>query len=118
MRRLAIRSALSSHASEGGLLIVPELTAKEAKTRGVAEALSALGVDRRALIVSSDHDPELVRATGNIDSVQALPAAQLNVVDLVNAHHVVMTEGAVRRAEELWGGTNLKPTRGRRPEAS
>ncbi len=114
MRRLAIRSALSSHAASGGLIVVPTIADGEAKTREVAAALSALGVERRALIVSSEHDATLVRAARNIANVRALPSAQLNVVDLVDAHQVVMTEEAVRRAEALWGGENLKLARGRR----
>ncbi len=117
MRRLAIRSALSSHAASGGLIVVPAIAEGESKTREVAAALSALGIERRALLVSSEHDATLVRAARNIANVRALPSSQLNVVDLVDAHHVVMTEDAVRRAEELWGGENLKPARGRR-EAS
>ena len=43
-----------------------------------------------------------------------MPAAYLNVVDLINAHHVVMTEEAVRKVESLWSGANLKPARGRK----
>ena len=117
MRRLAIRSALSSHAASGGLIVVPAIADGESKTREVAAALSALGVERRALIVSSEHDATLVRAARNIANIRALPSAQLNVVDLVDAHQVVMTEEAVRRAEALWGGENLKLARGRR-EAS
>ncbi len=117
MRRLAIRSALSSHAASGGLIVVPAIAPDEPRTRQVVDALSALGVERRALIVSGDHDPALVRAARNIAHVRALPSAQLNVVDLVDAHHVVMTEDAVRSAETLWGGENVKPARGRR-EAS
>ena len=117
MRRLAIRSALSSHAASGGLIVVSAIAGGESKTREVAAALNSLGLERRALIVSSDHDATLVRAARNIANVRALPSAQLNVVDLVDAHHVVMTEDAVRRAEELWGGPNVKLARGRR-EAS
>tara|TARA_B100001123_G_scaffold443086_2_gene588222 strand:- start:2223 stop:2576 length:354 start_codon:yes stop_codon:yes gene_type:complete len=117
MRRLAIRSALSNHAASGGLIVVPAIADGETKTREVAAALSALGVERRALIVSGEHDPVLVQAARNIAHVRALPSSQLNIVDLVDAHHVVMTEDAVRRAEELWGGDNIKLARGRR-EAS
>ncbi len=117
MRRLAIRSALSNHAASGGLIVVPAIADGETRTSEVAAALNALGVERRALVVSGEHDPRLVQATRNIGHVRALPSSQLNVVDLVDAHHVVMTEDAVRRAEELWGGANVKPARGRR-EAS
>jgi large subunit ribosomal protein L4 len=117
MRRLALRSALSSHAASGAVIVVDGLASDEGRTRDMQSALDALGVARTALIVSGDHDANLTRAARNIANVKTLPAANLNVVDLVNAHHVVMTEEAVRKAESLWGGANLKPNRGRAKEA-
>jgi large subunit ribosomal protein L4 len=112
MRRLAIRSALSNHSAEGTLIVVESLTPSEPRTRLIRESLSALGVERRALVVSGAHDELLQRAARNIDFVTAMPAAYLNVVDLVNAHRLVMTEEAVRAVESLWGGANIKPSRG------
>jgi large subunit ribosomal protein L4 len=111
MRRLAIRSALSSHARDGSLTVVEGLNPAEVSTKAIQEALSALDVDRGALIVSGAHDEVLVRSARNIDKVEAIHALGLNVVDLVNAHRVLMTEEAVRACEATWGGENLKPRR-------
>ncbi len=117
MKRLALRSALSNHARNGSLLVVDGLAAPDGKTRTVQAILDALKVDRRAIVISGEHDAALSRAARNIDNVKALPAQNLNVVDLVNAHHLVMSEDAVRRCEALWGGANVKPQRGRTREA-
>lgn len=117
MRRLAIRSALSSRVQDGALTVVDSIASAEGRTREVQVALDALGVDRRALLISGEHDANLQRAARNIAIVKAMPAAYLNVVDIVNAHRLVMTEDAVRAAEALWGGDNVKPARGRK-EAS
>ncbi len=117
MRRLALRSALSSHAASGTLVVVDGLAAPDGKTRTVQAALSALGVDRTALVVTGEYVPELTRATRNIDAARALPAQNLNVVDLLNAHRLVMSEDAIRKCESLWGGANVKPQRGRLKEA-
>jgi large subunit ribosomal protein L4 len=113
MRRLALRSALSSHAAGGSIVVVDGLVPSEPRTRIVQDTLSALNVSRTALIVSGNYEPNLTLAARNIGSVTALPAANLSVVDLVNAHRLVMTEDAVRKVEALWGGDNLKPSRGR-----
>jgi large subunit ribosomal protein L4 len=118
MRRLAIRSALSSHAASGTLTVVEGLIPAEAKTSAVRASLEALGAGRAALIVSGEPEPNLGLAARNIAYAKFLPANNLNVVDLVNAHRLLMTEDAVRKAESLWGGDNLKPARGRRAEAS
>ena len=118
MKRLALRSALSSHAGNGSLVVVEGLNAPDGKTRTFQNVLTALGVERRALVVSGAFVPELSRAARNIDEVKALPAANLNVVDLINAHKLVMSEDAVRACESLWGGANVKPQRGRAKEAA
>ncbi|HNM76949.1 MAG TPA: 50S ribosomal protein L4 [Tepidiformaceae bacterium] len=117
MKRLALRSALSSHAGNGSLMVVEGLNAPDGKTRTIQNVLDALGVQRRALVVSGAHVPELTRAARNIDEVKALPAQNLNVVDLINAHKLVMSEDAVRACEALWGGVNVKVQRGRAKEA-
>ncbi|MBK6317624.1 MAG: 50S ribosomal protein L4 [Dehalococcoidia bacterium] len=117
MRRLAIRSALSSHAASGTLLVIEGLSTPDAKTRSMQNLLNALGVERRALVVTGAHVPEVTRSARNIDIAKALPAQNLNVVDLINAHRLVMSEDAIRACESLWGGANLKPQRGRAKEA-
>jgi len=117
MRRLALRSALSSHAAGDTLLVVEGLVPSEPKTKAMQATLAALSVERTALVVSGEHEPNLILAVRNLDSVKALPAAYLNVVDLVNARRLVMTEDAIRKTEALWGGENLKPHRGRVQEA-
>lgn len=113
MRRLALRSALSSRAQAGSLLVVEGLVPDEPKTKVVMEALEALNVDRRALVVTGEFESNLTRAARNLEDVKAMPAANLNVVDIVNSQHLVMTEDAIRKIEALWGGENLKPHRGR-----
>lgn len=117
MRRLAIRSALSSHAASGTLLVIEGLSTPDAKTRSMQNLLNALGVERRALVVTGAHVPEVTRSARNIDIAKALPAQNLNVVDLINAHRLVMSEDAIRACESLWGGANLTPQRGRAKEA-
>jgi large subunit ribosomal protein L4 len=115
MRRLALRSALSSHAASGSLVVVEGLAPADVKTRTVQTALDALQVDRRVLLVTGEHEAGLQRAGSNIEIVKVLPAQNLNVVDVVNAHRLLLTEEAVRKCEALWGGANLKPARGKRP---
>jgi large subunit ribosomal protein L4 len=117
MRLLALRSALSSHASSGTLLVVDGLAPAEIRTRDVQAALDALGVERTALIVSGEYAPALTLAARNIEQVRSIPVQNLNVVDVVNAHRLVMSEDAIRKCEALWGGANLKPARGRKQEA-
>jgi len=111
MRRLAIRSALSSHALEKSLRIVRDLSPKEPKTRLIAETLKNLKADRGVLIVCDSSDVDLRRAARNVEVVSVISSENLNVADLVDAHDVLLTEGVVSRIENLWGVENRKPDR-------
>ncbi|OAI41921.1 hypothetical protein AYO38_11920 [bacterium SCGC AG-212-C10] len=116
MKRLALRSALSSHAADGDIIVVEGLVPAQPRTKDVQATLKALAVERKALLVSGEYEPNLTRAGSNLDYAKVLPAANLNVVDVLNAHKLVLTEEAVRKIEALWGGLNVKPARGRRVE--
>ncbi|MGI8925868.1 MAG: 50S ribosomal protein L4 [Tepidiformaceae bacterium] len=118
MGRLALRSALSSHAASGSLMVVQGLAPTDVKTKTLVAALQALGIARRALIVTGPHVADLTRAARNIENAKVVPAANLNVVDVINAHSLLMSEEAVRACEALWGGANVKPARGRMREAA
>ena len=102
MRRLAILCMLSDKQSTGSLIVLKDLDLKEGKTKEITSALSALGVQETALLVTAAADPNLTRASRNLSAAKSLPASLLNVGDLVKYRHLVMTESAVHKAEEVW----------------
>ena len=104
MKRQAIKIVLSDKAREQQLLVLDGFRLTEAKTKQMAQALTALQVESSVLLVDDGMNADVVRAARNIPRVRTLPVSLLNVVDLLNANKVVMTVDAVRRAEELWGG--------------
>ncbi|MBI4296641.1 MAG: 50S ribosomal protein L4 [Chloroflexi bacterium] len=103
MRRLALKAVLSAKAQFGDLTVLDQLNFEEPKTREMASALDALKVDSSALIVTAQPETNVIKSARNIPEVKTLPAQQLNVVDLLSHKRLVMTEDAVRKAEELWG---------------
>ncbi len=102
MRRLAIRSLLSQRASEGGVLVTASDVAWEDKTAAMAKLCDALGVERKALLISDGVDAALVRGTRNLPNVQAMPAQTLSSYLIITHDQLIMTEAAVRRCEALW----------------
>lgn len=108
VRRLAIRSAISAKVDEGALKVIQDLPLDAPKTRTVAGVLSALSMERSALLVTGRADRNLLLSARNLPGTKALPADYLNVVDLLNHRGLVMTVDAVRRAEALWGGERAK----------
>lgn len=104
VRRLAIRSAISSKAQEGELKVVRGLDLEAPKTKTIKGLLGGLDLERSALLVTATADRNLLLSARNLPGSKALPADYLNVADLLAYRGLVMTEEAVRRAEALWGG--------------
>lgn len=102
MRRLAIRSMLSQRAAEGGLLVTAPDVEFEPRTAAMSTLCSAIGVERKALLVSDGVDETLVRGTRNLANVQAMPAQTLSSYLILTHDQLIMTEAAVRRCEALW----------------
>jgi large subunit ribosomal protein L4 len=111
MRRLAIRSLLSAKAADGSLRVVNELGIEKPSTKAIATIVQALGIDRGALLVTAESDGALKTSARNLPRVRMLPAAYLNVADLLAAPTLVMTVDAVRGAEALWGGDKARSRR-------
>lgn len=104
MRRLAIRSVLSARAQEGSLKVVNALSFDKPGARQMAETLQALGLDRSVLIVTGEPDERVKLSARNLPGADVLPAAYLNVGDILAHRYLLLTVDAVRRAEALWGG--------------
>lgn len=108
MRRLAIRSVLSAKAADGSLRVVKDIGLSSPSAKQMAAALKSLGFERSVLVVTGEPDANAKLSARNIDRVSLLPAAYLNVVDLLGAQGLLMTVDAVRGAEALWGGERAK----------
>jgi len=105
MRRLALRCVLSAKAGDGELKVLEELKFDEPRTKEMANILAALGLDSSALIVTSEPEGNVVKSARNLPGIKTIPANLLNVVDILSYKMLLMTEAAVRKAEELWGKT-------------
>ena len=83
-----------------------ELKFDQPKTKQMVGILSALGVDSSALIVTGEPEENVVKSSRNLAGIKTIPANILNVVDILSYKMLLMTEAAVRQAEQLWGGGN------------
>ena len=117
MRRLAIRSVLSSRTADKRLVVVDGLGIAAPSTKAVVGLLQALAVPRSALIVTGAPDRAAHLSARNVDGARVLPADTLNVGDLLSHHTVLLTVDAVRRIEALWGGERATLRRAAAPGA-
>lgn len=105
MRRLALMCVLSAKAKDGELKILEQLVLEQSKTKELAQVLAALGVDSSALIATANPEENITQSARNLAQIKTIPANLLNVVDLLSYKNLLMTEAAVRRAEQLWEKT-------------
>ncbi len=103
MRRLAIRSVLSSKVAENELIVLDGIQLEQPKTKEMAGILSALGIESTALIATTEPNENLLKSSRNIPGIATISANLLNVADIMSHKNLLMTVDAVRRAEELWG---------------
>jgi large subunit ribosomal protein L4 len=108
MRRLALRSALSSRVGSSEVILLESLAFAAPKTQELRIALQNVGAHRSTLVVIGEPTRTLALSARNLTRVRVLPADRLNVEDVLRYHRIVMTVDAVRKAEELWARPLMK----------
>ena len=102
VRRLAMKSALTSKVNENEMIVVDNIELAEAKTKNIVAMLKALGADKKALIVTADKNDMIVRASNNIQGVKTAFIGSMNVVDILNCDKMIIAQDAVKRVEEVY----------------
>lgn len=101
MRKLALRSALSAKVNEEVLQVIDHLEMEAPKTKEFLAVLENLGAAKKVLLVLENKDEVVEKSARNIPGVTVLTPAGLNVLDILSANHVIFTEGAIKKAEEV-----------------
>lgn len=102
VKRLALKSALSSKVAEKEIIVVDEIKLDEIKTKSIVNMLSALGADKKTLIVMPEIDEKIIRSANNIANVKTTLVNTLNVYDILNCNHFVVAKDAVAKLEEVY----------------
>lgn len=97
MRRLAVRSALSSKYEQ--IRFVDALTMEQARTKDMLTILQDLNLSGKTLLVLDEKDENVKCSANNLPYVKTLLAHYLNVVDVLHFDNIVMTTSAVDVAE-------------------
>jgi len=102
VRRLALRSALTTKVQEGTIIVLDNLTTPGIKTKHMVQALKALGVPKKALVVDADKDQAMYLSLRNLQGIMYSAADSLNVYDLITCDRLVITTAGVARVEEVF----------------
>ena len=102
LRRLAMKSALSSKVAENQIVVVDELKFEEPKTKEMIKFLEAVKAEKKALIVTAEKDENVVKSAANIPGVRTALATTMNVYEIVNHGSFIVTKEAVELIEEVY----------------
>ncbi|MEL3973428.1 50S ribosomal protein L4 [Rossellomorea oryzaecorticis] len=101
VRRLAIKSALSSKVVEENILVLEALSFDAPKTKEFANVLKGLSVNAKTLVVTDGLDENVALSARNIPGVTVVPADGISVLDVLGHDKLVMTKSAVEKVEEV-----------------
>ncbi|MBR5155758.1 MAG: 50S ribosomal protein L4 [Clostridia bacterium] len=102
VRRLALRSALSSKVQENELIVLESLSFDEIKTSKMAEILANLGITEKALIVLPENDKNVVLSARNIKGVDTTFVGAINTYEVLKSTKCIITKDAVSKLEEVY----------------
>lgn len=100
-KRLALKSALSAKAQEGQIIVLTDLKMAAPKTKDLFSFLQKMGVEKSVLVITGDHEPNVVLSARNIPGVKIVTARELSTYDTMVKKHLLITEDAVRKLEEV-----------------
>jgi len=101
VRRLALKSALSSKVENGSIMVLDDLKFGTPRTKDMVSVLSNLKVNNKALVVTADRDENVTKSARNIPGIKPMDVKGLNVYDLLAHGTLVITRDAVGRVEEV-----------------
>ena len=102
VKRLALKSVLSSKVADGELIVVDKIEMNEIKTKTFASFLGAIGAADKPLVVTAEKDELVVKSARNIPGVKTALVNTLNVYDILNADKFIVVKDAVAQLEEVY----------------
>ncbi|MCD7890787.1 MAG: 50S ribosomal protein L4 [Ruminococcus sp.] len=102
VRRLAMKSALSTKVLDNNMIVLDSLELEGYRTKTVVEMLKALGVEGKALIVTAESDSKVIKSAANIPGVKTAIVNTLNVYDILNYDKFIVVKNAVGKIEEVY----------------
>ena len=102
VKKLAMKSALSTKVNANEIIVLDQLVLEEIKTKKIAEMLKNLKVESKALIVTNEKNDNVVKSAKNIEGVATTFTGSLNVYDVLKYDVMVITKDAVSKIEEVY----------------
>lgn len=102
LRRLAMKSVLSSKVAENEIIVLDTLNFEAPKTKEMIKVLENIKAAKKALIVTTEKDENVVRSAANIPGVRTALVGTMNVYEIINYTSFIVTKDAVNKIEEVY----------------
>ena len=102
VKRLALKSALTSKVKENEIIVLDSLSFEAPKTKEMIKVLENVKAAKKALIVTSEKDENVVRSASNIPGVRTTIVSAMNTYEIVNATSFIVTKDAVEKIQEVY----------------
>ena len=102
IKRLALKSALSSKVQDNEIIVVDSLVLDKPKTKDMIKVLLNLKAGKKTLVVIPERDENVILASRNIPSVKTAYVNTINVYDILNCDSFLITRDAVNKVEEVY----------------
>ena len=101
--RLALKSVLSQKAADSNVIVIDSISYDKPSTKAFAQLLNTVGADNKALVVVEDGNNNVALSARNINNVKVVAPEGVNVLDVINANKLVVTQAALSKIEEVLG---------------
>ncbi|MBQ7739916.1 MAG: 50S ribosomal protein L4 [Eubacterium sp.] len=102
VKRIAMKSALSSKVASGEMMVVNKIELEEIKTKSMIDILSKLSAAKKSLIVTTDVDETIYKSARNIEGVKVATVNTLCVYDILNCDTFIVLKDAAKKIEEVY----------------
>ena len=102
LRRLAMKSMLSSKVLENEIIVIDDLKFEAPKTKEMIKVLNNVNVAKKALIVMAEKDENVIRSAANIPGVRTALVGTMNVYEIINHTSFIVTKEAIKKIEEVY----------------
>ena len=101
MRKVAMKSALTSKVQDNQMIVLDSLNFEAPKTKNMVEMLKALEANK-ALIITAESNEVVYKSARNIQGISVIPANNINVYDILKYEKLFITKDAVSKIEEVY----------------
>ncbi len=102
VRRLAMKSALSSKVAADEMIVLDSVKLDAIKTKEMAKVFEAIKAQKKVLVVLPENNEVIYKSTRNIEGAKVSTVNTLNVYDILNCDTIVVLKDAVTKIEEVY----------------